>query len=74
MDDPLIFGYQLSGVKTFYVTQEVRDCRVLDVPVPIAVRQRGDPEDSEGEVNLNHTAEKSMKRSCLTVRTGIRHR
>jgi hypothetical protein len=74
MDDPLIFGYQLSGVKTFYVTQEDGGCRVLDVPVLPGAIRGGDPEDSEGEVFLNHTAEKSIERSCLTVRTGIRHR
>ena len=74
MDDPLIFGYQLSGVKTFYATQEDGDCWVLDVPVLSRAIWRGDPEDSEGEVFLNHTAEKSIKRSCSANRTVIRHR
>ena len=56
MDNPLIFGYQLNGVKTFCMTQEVGECAVLDVCVPFAGRQGGDPEFYEGEVFLNHAA------------------
>jgi hypothetical protein len=33
MDDPLIFGYQLCGAITVYMTQEVEKGGVLDVPV-----------------------------------------
>ena len=74
MDNPLIFGYQSSGVKTLCMTQEDGDGAVLDVCVLSAGRRRGDPELIEGEVLLNHAAEKSVKGSRLIVRTGIRHR
>jgi len=74
MDNPLIFGYQSSGVKTLCMTQEVEGGAVLDVCALSAGRRRGDPELIEGEVFLNHAAEKSVKGSRLIVRTGIRHR
>ena len=58
MDHPLIFGYYLSGVKTLYMTWEVRSGAVLDVCVLYVVRRRGDPEVSEGEVSCNHLPRK----------------
>ena len=47
---------------------------MLDVSVLPVVRRGGDPKGFRGGSVLNPTAEKSIKRSYLAVRTGIRHR
>ena len=75
MDDPLIFGYQLGGVKTFCMTRgvfRVAQCWTSAFFTEESVEVT--PSASAGEVFYNHSAKKSMKRSYLTVRTVIRHR
>jgi hypothetical protein len=50
MDNPLIFGYRLDGVKTGDVTRKVRGYAVLDVCVSVPARVWRDPAVSKGEV------------------------
>ena len=74
MDNPLIFGYQLGGVKTFYMTRGVFGLRSVGC-LRYPRRKAGmGPCGFQGGSIFIHAAKKSVERSCLIARTGIRHR